>query len=448
MAEPCSNPNRRRLLAGLGGASAALALPVPGAAAARDGFVRRNGTALTVGGKPYRFVGANLWYAAYLGAPTEYGDSARLGRELDRLAALGVTNLRVLASSELSPLKNSVRPTFRDRSAHFNEDLLRGLDRLIAEAGRRGLRLVLYLTNYWEWSGGMATYLYWTNGGRYVDMNAPAHPWPAFPDFNASFYGSREAVGLYHDYVRAVVGRRNGLTGVRYSDDPTIMSWQLANEPRPGGSDAVVAATLPAFYGWIRETARLIKRLAPRQLVSTGSEGLMGCGGRKDCVADAHAAPEVDYLTAHVWPQNWGWVDPKDLPGTAPSGAAKVADYLDRHVAIADRLGKPLVVEEFGYPRDDGFDSTSSTFRRDRFYAQVFDAVSASSRRGGPLVGSNFWAWGGESRAEHADHGFRSGDDAWLGDPPHEPQGWYSVYDSDASTAALVQNHATALAAV
>ena len=28
--------------------------------------------------------------------------------------------------------------------------------------------------------------------------------------------------------------------------------------------------------------------------------------------------------------------------------------------------------------------------------------------------------------------------DAWIGDPPHEPQGWYSVYEADAATIAAL----------
>ncbi len=42
------------------------------------------------------------------------------------------------------------------------------------------MRAVLYLTNFWEWSGGMMTYLSWINGGNYINMNDPAHPWPEF----------------------------------------------------------------------------------------------------------------------------------------------------------------------------------------------------------------------------------------------------------------------------
>ena len=300
---------RRSILAAgaLGAWGCATRGQAPGFVTARDG-------ALWVEGAPYRFVGANLWYGAYLGASAQYGDQERLRRELDRLAELGVTNLRVLGSSEVSPLRNSLAIGFRDRTPPYNETLLRGLDTLLAEMGARGLRAVIYLANFWEWSGGFVTYLYWTNGGRYINAGDPAHPWPAFADFSSQFYASGEAVALYHDYVRAVISRVNSVTGVAYRDDPTIMTWQLANEPRPGGSEPSIAANMSAYQTWIADTARLVRSIDGRHLVSTGSEGRAGCGELMSCVRDAHA--HVDYLTAHIWPQNWSWADPNDLAGT------------------------------------------------------------------------------------------------------------------------------------
>ena len=433
--------NRRRLLAAAVSIGTAVAAPAV-LAAASPGFVTASPQGFRRDGRPYRFAGANLWYGAWLGAETE--SRARLARELDALAALGVTNLRIMGSAEDSPLKNSVKPAFRTRDS-YNEALLSGLDVLMAEIGRRGMTAVICLTNFWEWSGGMMTYLLWTNGGRYLDMNDPAHPWPAFPDFNAAFYSSAEAQALYRDHVRAVVGRTNGVTGVRYADDPAILAWQLANEPRPGGSVAVALPNLPAFHGWIADTARLIKTLDPNHMVSTGSEGLKGCIEREACVLDAHASPDIDYLTAHIWPQNWSWVDAADLPATMAEGQRQVADYIDTHLRLAARLGKPLVIEEFGFPRDDGYDPGSATLFRDRCYGQIFAAVEASAAADGALTGSNFWAWGGEARAAEADHRFRLEAPAFMGDPPHEPQGWYSVFDADRSTQALVRAHAARL---
>ena len=69
-------------------------------------------------------------------------------------------------------------------------------------------------------------------------------------------------------------------------------------------------------------------------------------------------------------------------------------------------------------------------------------------RVGGPVAGTHFWAWGGEGRAQHADHHFQPGDTSYVGDPPHEPQGWYSVFDVDASTQAVIRNHAAAVKAL
>jgi mannan endo-1,4-beta-mannosidase len=442
--------DRRTLLA----SGAALLAANTGISAAARGaasdFVTVRGTAFHRHGKRYRYAGANMWYAAWLGADTTYGDRARLGRELDRLSALGVRNLRLLGSSELSPLKNSITPAFRDKSSTYNAALLGGLDWTLAEMARRDMTAVIYLTNFWEWSGGMMTYLYWVNGGRFINANDPAHPWPEFPDWNAAFYGNDRAQAMYRDYIRAMVTRTNIVTGRPYATDPTIMAWQLANEPRPGGSDAVALPNLPAFYRWIDGTAHYIKALDPHHLVCTGSEGLKGSIEREEVVVNAHRSPAIDYLTAHIWPGNWSWIDERDLAGGYDAGAAKVADYIVAHIGLAKRLNKPLVIEEFGYPRDGAhaYDPMISTLYKDRFYRQIYSTVERDMASGGPLSGTNFWAWTGEARARHDDHRFQRGDLAYMGDPPHEPQGWYGVFDSDASTQSVVRNHARALASL
>jgi mannan endo-1,4-beta-mannosidase len=423
----------------LGAAAAAGACNTPAApstfvAARPDGFV--------VEGAPYRFAGANLWYGAYLGA----NDRARLARELDRLASIGVDNLRVLGASELSPLRNSLAPAFRSERPPYNETLLQGLDALMAEMGARAMRAVVYLGNFWEWSGGMATYVSWTNGGRFIDMNDPAHPWPAFADFSAEFYANQAAVALYRHYVGALVTRTNSITRVAYRDDPTIMTWQLANEPRPAGGEAAAQQNMSAYLAWIRDTARLIKSLDPNHLVSTGSEGLMGCMESVQCVRDAHEDANIDYLTAHIWPQNWSWVDPADLAGTFANAEARTRAYIGAHIDLARALGKPLVIEEFGFPRDGvALEPGTPVTLRDRFYDLIQSHVRESAAAGGPLAGSNFWAWGGEGRAQHPDLRMRAGDVSYVGDPPHEPQGWYSVFDADQSTIALISAHASAL---
>ncbi|MDR3527267.1 MAG: cellulase family glycosylhydrolase [Rhizomicrobium sp.] len=430
---------RRDVMAGT-----AVLMTAAAQAAAPSPFVRVDGWQLRLGGRGYRFAGSNLWYGAYLGSPGALGHRDRLKRELDSLKRLGVGNLRLLASGEDSPLNNSLKPAIHGPKPPYNEALLQGLDFTLAEMGRRGMKAVLFLNNFWEWSGGMVTYQAWSNGGHFINLGDPAHPWPEFADFSAQFYESPKAIALYEEYVSAIVGRTNTVTGKLYRDDPAIMAWQLANEPRPGGTAS--KAPFAAFYAWIARSADLIKKLDPNHLVSSGNEGVMGCLESTDCVLKAGAAKNIDYITFHMWPQNWSWIDAANLDASYASGEAKCRAYIETHIKLAQTLGKPLVLEEFGFPREgNGNGPEIATTHRDRFYAMVYQMVEASARAKGPLVGSNFWAWGGQGRALHPDYVMQPGDTSYVGDPPQEPQGRNSVFDSDASTIAIIRKHAAVL---
>jgi len=435
---------RRSVLSAGTGMAASAALAAQASGAPPSGFVGVKNGRFVLDGAVYRYVGTNLWYGAYLARSA--AGKARLCRELDALADLGITNLRVLGASELSPLKNSMRPAIRGAAPPYNEEILKGLDFLLAEMGKRRFKAVVFLNNFWEWSGGMATYLYWTNGGHYIDLGDPAHPWPEFADFSARFYKSGAADKLYRAYVAALIGRRNTVSGRIYRDDPAIMSWQLANEPRPGGSEA--ETDFKAFYAWIADTAAFIKRLDPRHLVSTGNEGIKGCLESPQCVIFANDVPAVDYLTFHIWPLNWSWIDPKNLAGTYNACVEKTCRYVATHLEIADRLNKPAVAEEFGFPRDGGgyAPSVPTTFR-DRFYRLIFGMVEDSVAAEGAFAGTNFWAWGGEGRAQHADFMMKVGDTSFVGDPPQEPQGRNSVFDCDRTTLTAIRSHAEAVRA-
>lgn len=54
-------------------------------------------------------------------------------------------------------------------------------------------------------------------------------------------------------------------------DDPTIIAWELMNEPRCNGDFS--ASKLQA---WIEQTAEFLKSIDPQHLVTVGSEGFFG----------------------------------------------------------------------------------------------------------------------------------------------------------------------------
>ena len=438
--------NRRGAIAGTIAGISVLSLGTVGHAFQPvDRFVRRQGIGFVRDGATYRIVGANMWYAAWLGADTDYGDRGRLLRELDRLQSIGVNNLRIMAAAEEGPLRNSIRPGFTREDGGENRALFEGLDFALAEIGKRGMTAVVALSNFWEWSGGLQTILGRVTGGPYVDNGDPAAPWPAFADATAAFYANAEARALYDRHLDAIVGRTNTITGKSYRDDPAIMSWQLANEPRPGGSDAMIAATSDAYFDWIDASFARIRSLDPNHLLSLGQEGTMATNGSEAIVRRAHAG--ADYLTAHIWPLNWSWVAGDDLAGTWANGKAKTEDYIAVHQRLAAQAGKPLVIEEFGFPRDgEEYAPDVPTAFRQQFYSVIYKAVEQSWAASGPLAGSNFWAWNGEARAKHDDFRFVNGDGAYMGDPPHEPQGWYGNFDTDTAMLDLIKSHAATAA--
>ena len=411
----------------------------------KDVFVSVKNTRLNLQGEDYVFVGANFWYGGYLGADGEVGDLDRLRRELDHLKTLGVNNLRVLGASEQSILKASLSPGIQSESGPYREDILQGLDVLLDEMSQRDMKAVIYLNNFWEWSGGMATYLHWETG-EIVDPSDPAHPWPAYAKFTSKFYGHKGANARFRAYIKAVVTRKNTVSGIAYKNDPTIMSWQLANEPRPGFQDDQGEATLPVFYDWIDKTAGYIKSLDPNHLVSSGNEGRVGCIELPSCYVKAHESQNIDYLTFHMWPKNWGWIDAEDMVKTYPNTLDKAKAYIEEHVAYAQQLNKPLILEEFGMERDGGeIYPSSETIFRDQFYGYIFMQVERSVSEGGPFIGSNFWSWGGEGRSVNKTGDWVSGSKSYTGDPPQEPQGLNSIFNTDDSTLFVIRNHAEKL---
>ena len=53
-------------------------------------------------------------------------------------------------------------------------------------------------------------------------------------------------------------------------------------------------------------------------------------------------------------------------------------------------------------------------------------------------MGSNFWAWDGFGRPSKPKSIWEK-DDEFIGNPPYEFQGWYSVYSSDLSTIKIIK---------
>lgn len=395
-------------------------------------FVRISGNQFLRNGKPYYFIGTNYWYGPILGSEGEGGDRVRLCRELDSLKVQGLDNLRILVGPDAGSVHaNSVWPVLQQDDGTLNDTLLGGLDFLLAEMGKREMLAVIYLTNSWDWSGGYGSYL--RRSGLGDSPNASGEGYNEYVKYASQFSLNKGAQEMYWTFVEKIISRTNRFTQVKYVDDPTIMSWQLCNEPRPFSKEAK-----EPFAVWLCESAARIKKMDKNHLVSTGSEGLYGCESDEELCERIHRDDNIDYLTVHIWPYNWKWVDKTRLVDDLPHSFMKTQWYIDLHTRMARGIGKPFVIEEFGYPRDRfSFSPGSSSTCRDSYFTYVMNAVLKSAERGGYLAGCNFWGWGGEAEPVH--ERWEKGD-PYVCDPPHEPQGWYSVFQKDTSTREVIRS--------
>lgn len=391
---------------------------------------------------PSHFVGTNFWYGAILGSEGQGGDRARLEAELDTLKALGMVNLRVLVGGDgPDGIPTRVSPTLQKEPGVYNDTIFRGLDYLLAEMAERGMKAVLYINNSWEWSGGYGMYLEWAGEGKSV---IPAEAgYQAYMESVSKFVTCEKAKDLFYNHVKHVVSRTNTVTGKPYSEDPAIFSWQIGNEPRCFRADQ---EGRDAFVDFMWTSAALIKSIDPNHMVSSGSEGSWGCEGEISLFERIHSCPDIDYMNIHIWPYNWSWVRENSLMTNLPVAIANTDKYIDDHLVLAAKYGKPVVLEEFGFPRDGfQFRQGTPTTARDAYYAHVFGRIAESAKQGGLFAGLNFWGWGGLAGQSDTNLYWQPGDD-YCGDPAQEQQGLNSVYACDLSTIEVIRNASAEIA--
>lgn len=405
----------------------------------RDGRFYRGDT-------EYKFIGANFWYGAVLASEGQGGDRERLQKELDLMQEVGITNVRVLVGGEgPDTVASHVVPVLQPEPGVYNDTILQGLDYLIAELEKREMTAVLFLNNSWEWSGGYGAYLEWAGCGPVPGWS----DWTIAQNYHCQFVKNDSAKAMAERHVRYIVSRTNTVTGKPYSESPAIMAWELANEPRAFARDSVTKA---CFAEWVETQAKLIKSLDSNHLVTTGSEGLEGCEEDSALFRKIHAFPEIDYICIHIWPYNWRWLGPASGPltsGLAKNGETSVVDsvpfasrmtraYMDRCWDVVKDLNKPMVLEEFGYPRD-GYriELNSTTQGRDSYYEYAFSLMDE-----GKLQGCCFWAWGGYAQPKHVR--WQRWDD-YVGDPAQEEQGLNAVFASDTTTLEVIRQAAERL---
>jgi mannan endo-1,4-beta-mannosidase len=304
-------------------------------------FVRAKGTAFELNGVPFPVNGANNYYATFR-------SEKMAGRVFDLCGEAGFNVLRTWAFFDTERADGWV--WFQGGPGVFNDGAngLELLDRAIAMADARGLKLILPLVNHWDDFGGMKMYASWLGLSR-----------------REEFYTDARARDAYRRWVEHVILRVNTRTGRQYRDEPAIMAWELANEPRcaiPGGVDVLLR--------WVEEMSGFVRALDGNHLVGVGDEGFFrralagrhpppGCfwpgllrffrrarAGRHHTYNGEHGVdceailgiPAIDFGTCHLYPSYEPRVDAAEFGSR----------WIREHFEAGERAGKPMLIEEYG----------------------------------------------------------------------------------------------------
>ena len=270
------------------------------------------------GQKPFRYVGANNYYLRYT------SDKAGIAEVLDAARDMGMRVLRCQANGESFDAKGSPGEPLRFFTLGGpngdKEEVYAHYDYLMDEASKRGLRIIIYIADNWEYYGGLKV----------------RAQWAGLKDKNA-FFTDAKAKAAYKQHILKWVNRRNTVNGRLYKDDPTVFAWELCNEPRDEADKSG-----KQLAAWIDEMSSYWKTVDPKHMVSAGLEGSHNANGEHYSGADfrlCNAPRNIAFSTFHFYP----------VKDTRRFSLKAAKQAVREYVKISHgELKKPVVMEEYG----------------------------------------------------------------------------------------------------
>lgn len=314
-------------------------------------FITRDHDKLMEGSKEFRFISFNIPNLHQIeddfapnkkvawAWPTEF----EITDALESVRQMGGTVVRTYVLTVRREGTDMGDYVYVTRPGEFNEEAFQVLDRILAIANEKGIRVIVPLVDEWWWMGGRAEY------AAFRDKQ---------PD---DFWTDPQVIADFKKTIDYVLNRRNSVTGVIYKNDPTIFGWETGNELKP-----------PAE--WTKTIAAYIKSVDPRHLVIDGNS-LQGISQHQ--LDDQN----IDVLTTHHYPQPGGnFIEPirkawSQCRGKKPyfvgefgfTPAAEVKDVLD--LVVEEGISGALVWSLRFHHREGGFYWHSEPLGEGRFKA-------------------------------------------------------------------------------
>lgn len=322
--------------------------PALSSTAFADSFVTVHGRSFELAGRPFRFVGANIYDAA---ASSRY--SCRSNTQMSD--AQLVDTLRYLHDKAgATVLRFWAYQTYTQGATYWG-----GVDRVIAAARTVGMKVLPVLE---DGPGDCTTA---SNPASKADYRSDT--W--YSDGYKAPYGN--ATLSYREYV--------GQITAHYATDPTILGWSMMNE---ADTSARSADNTPVLVDFATDIASVIHAADSRHLLTVGTQSNGAPGASGPDFTAVYRLPQISFAEVHDWGY-WG-SDTQPMPGgvgdTPPAATSSKCIRLNAPVGCSfariAALAKPLIVGEAGMK---GTTSDERSIRADRLRAKMDAAFHAGA---------------------------------------------------------------------
>jgi hypothetical protein len=304
-------------------------------------FVKRDGTKLTLGGKTFRFGGANIeWLGLEAYGPLDkmgprYPSHFEVDDALDTAKMMGARVVRSQTMGDSIGCRKCIEP----KLGEFNPRAFKALDYTILEAHQRGLRLIVTLA-------GDCAYCVMSGTGEYFkDMGLAGYQ---------AFFTDPKIIARFEQHIAAVLNHRNSLTGIPYKDDPTIMAWENCNMCGIYVALGAPGHSLSPYIPWVDTIGQYIKSIDTKHLYEDNSGFLLF-----DKTGEVLETKTPDIITSEYYP-HWARV----------MGLQMTVDTFKQDADRVTSHGKVYVVNEYGWdatdwPTQPDFQKVLMTFEDD-----------------------------------------------------------------------------------
>ncbi|KAK7435529.1 hypothetical protein VKT23_019651 [Stygiomarasmius scandens] len=302
-------------------------------APASTGFVKTSGTGFTLNGKKFTVVGANSYWVGLFGL-----SSSDMDKAFADIAASGATTVRTWGFNEVTSPNGNYYQSWSGGKATINTGST-GLQNFGKFTDQQLVCIFAEVSDKLIEGFGCVRADY---GGMDVYVNQIL----GSSGFHDSFYTNDQVKTVFKNYVKTFV--------TRYLNEPTILGWELANEPRCKGSPGTSSGTCTTktITNWATELSAFIKSIDTNHLVAIGDEGFFNDPGNavypyqgsEGVDFDANLGiSSIDFGTFHLYPEPWG-------QSADPTGFGN--QWITDHATSMKSHNKPVIMEEFGTTGD------------------------------------------------------------------------------------------------